>query len=227
MRIIKTITWWLLLFSIPIFFLSLSIGYAVNSLQLYRYGFDKYDVEITTELTDFQLEEVAQGLISYFNSSDPFISLSFNRNGESFELFNEREILHLKDVKGLIRLNYLFLLISGLLALSTILFGWFWEQGKYRYPLSQSLLGGGILTLAGIALLALGIVLDFDQLFLQFHLLSFTNDLWILNPTTDYLIRLFPQGFFNDAAIICVSITAGLSVVLIITTGIYLYTQKR
>lgn len=227
MRTIRYIIWWLLLLSLPIFFLSLSIGYAINSLWLYQYGFDKYNVGEKAELTDLELEEVARGLISYFNSNDESINLSFVKNGESFELFNEREILHLKDIKGLIHLDYYLLLITGTCSLAIILLGWLWEQGRYRYPLNQSLFGGGVLTLAGIAILALSIILNFDQLFLQFHLFSFTNDFWILDSRTDYLIRLFPQGFFNDAAIICVSITAGLSIALVIASGSYLYVRKK
>ena len=35
--------------------------------------------------------------------------------------------------------------------------------------------------------------------FRYFHLISFTNDLWILDPRRDYLIMMFPQGFFFDS----------------------------
>ena len=41
----------------------------------------------------------------------------------------------------------------------------------------------------------------FSALFSQFHFLSFSNDLWMLDPRTDRLIQLFPLGFFFDAAL--------------------------
>ena len=65
-------------------------------------------------------------------------------------------------------------------------------------------------------MLVMGMVIafDFDQFFLEFHLLSFANDFWQLNPATDYLIMLFPQGFWFDATM-CVAIgTAAGAIIL-------------
>ena len=75
--------------------------------------------------------------------------------------------------------------------------------------------------------LGLGTLFNFDQLFLQFHLFSFTNELWQLDPTKDYLIMLFPQGFFYDAAIFCAGITAGLAIILGGVAGGYLIAKRR
>ena len=61
-------------------------------------------------------------------------------------------------------------------------------------------------------MIVLGIVIavDFDGFFLQFHQLSFANDLWLLDPAHDYLIMMFPQGFWFDAALyIAVGALAG------------------
>ena len=55
---------------LPILLLTASIGGAVNSLWLYEYGFQKYNVSQTTGLTEVQLETAAKGLISYFNSDE-------------------------------------------------------------------------------------------------------------------------------------------------------------
>ena len=44
-------------------------------------------------------------------------------------------------------------------------------------------------------------IIGFDRLFLFFHLVSFSNELWILDPRHDYLIAMFPQGFFFDCTV--------------------------
>jgi integral membrane protein (TIGR01906 family) len=62
--------------------------------------------------------------------------------------------------------------------------------------------------------LGLGMLADFDWLFRQFHFLSFTNDLWMLDPTRDYLIMLFPGGFWFDALLFCALATVTGAVVL-------------
>jgi len=60
---------------------------------------------------------------------------------------------------------------------------------------------GGVTAAVLVGLVAVGASLDFSQLFLQFHFLSFSNDLWLLDPRRDRLIQLFPEGFFFDAAL--------------------------
>ena len=58
----------------------------------------------------------------------------------------------------------------------------------------------------------------FEQLFLLFHRLSFANDLWILNPYTDYLLILFPGPFWFDATM-RVALTSVLGAVLLLSVG--------
>ena len=41
---------------------------------------------------------------------------------------------------------------------------------------------------------------DFHRYFMIFHEMFFTNDLWLLDPDTDLLIRMLPEGFFLDMA---------------------------
>ena len=43
-------------------------------------------------------------------------------------------------------------------------------------------------------------VSDFTRAFLWFHEMLFTNDLWLLNPATDLMIRMLPEAFFADIA---------------------------
>ena len=50
--------------------------------------------------------------------------------------------------------------------------------------------------LLAIVLAAAWACADFDSLFVLFHRLAFTNNLWLLNPATDLLIRLMPLSFF-------------------------------
>jgi integral membrane protein (TIGR01906 family) len=75
--------------------------------------------------------------------------------------------------------------------------------------------------------LGLGMLLGFDQLFLQFHLISFTNEFWQLDPSKDYLIMLFPQGFWYDATLFCTLATVIGAVVLSGAAGVYLVRTKR
>lgn len=46
-----------------------------------------------------------------------------------------------------------------------------------------------------IAALAAIISTDFTKYFIMFHHIFFSNDLWILDPSTDMLINIVPEGF--------------------------------
>lgn len=212
---------------IPVFFLTASIACAVNSSLLYKYGFDKYDVGETTGLSKQKLGKAAGGLISYFNSGEEYIDITVEKDGKQFTLFNEREIIHLKDVKGLFRLDYIVLICTFVYCLVYTLITVYWRKGTYRRTLAWGIAGGGGVTLALMLALGLGIFYNFDQLFLRFHLLSFANDLWQLDPARDYLIMLFPRDFWYDAALFCALGTLTAAVVCGIAAGIYLYITRH
>jgi len=211
MKIFYETTKWLFFLCLPLLLLSASVGGAANSLVLYRYGFDKYEVGRATGLSEVELEKAARGLIDYFNSSEEYISLTVVKDGQPFTLFNEREIVHLKDVKGLFRLDYWVFL--GTLLYSLAYAGFIlWRRERRR--LAWGLVMGSGLTLGLMLALGLSTMLDFDQLFLQFHLFSFTNELWQLDPGRDYLIMLFPRGFWYDATLFIAVATVVGAVIL-------------
>lgn len=226
MSILEKIARWFFICSLPALIISATVHFEFNSLRLYQNGFEKYNVGEVTGLDDQELEKVARGLISYFNSSDELISINVSRDGESFGLFNQREINHLKDVKGLVRLNsYLFI---GMAVYAGIYAGISWHRKRNRRLLARSLVIGSAITLGIIVALGAGsMLLDFNRLFTQFHFIAFTNDLWMLDPSRDYLIMLFPQGFWFDAALLLGKIAAGAAAGLMAGGILYLKKCKK
>ena len=222
MKILTLVARWLFVLCLPLLLLSASIGGAANSISLYKYGFEKYEVSKTTGLSDAELDKAARGLIHYFNSSEVTINLTVVKDGQSFTLFNEREVVHLKDVKGLFRLDYWIFL--GTLIYSLAFAGFIMWRREWRH-LALGLIWGSGLTLGLMLVLGIGALLNFDQFFLQFHLLSFANELWLLDPSKDYLIMLFPRGFWYDATLfIAIATVAGA--VVIGGVGGYLLSRK-
>jgi len=226
-KILSIATRWLFILCFPALLLTTSIGLAINSQWLYEYGFNKYDISQKTGLPNSELEKAAGGLISYFNSNEETIDLTIIKDGESFALFNQKEIAHLMDVKGLIRLDYWVMLGTGIYVISYIWISLFWRKKEYRRRLAKEVIYGSGLTLGLILFLGLAAMLDFDRFFLQFHLISFANDLWLLDPTKDYLIMLFPQGFWYDATLFCAMGTVVMAVISAGAAGSYLLIKRR
>jgi hypothetical protein len=220
----------------PILLLSAGIAIAINSLRLYEYGFQKYHVSQVTGIPYPELVNGARGLISYFNSGEEYISVVVEKDGRPFMLFNEREVIHLKDVKGLFRLDYgivLGTLIYTLAYAGTYFFLTFkdrdergiktantnqavpsWRRSRYLRNLAKDLIIGSGIALTLMLILWLVSFLDFEGFFTQFHLLAFSNDFWMLNPYTDYLVMMFPQGFWNDAVLFIGILAAAMAVIL-------------
>ena len=210
--IIKKFTQLLFILCLPVMLFTASVSAAANSQWLYEYGFSKYDVSRVTGIAPDELSRVADGLIDYWNSGDETFNIVVVKDGRPFTLFNEREVGHLIDVKGIFRLLYKLLLGSFLyVLLFTVITLFLWKD---RRLLAVGLTWGsglGILLMIALGLLA---ITDFQWLFWQFHLFSFSNDLWLLDPSRDYLIMLFPEGFWFDAAIICSAFKVFLALIL-------------
>lgn len=105
--------------------------------------------------------------------------------------FHDYEVTHLHDVRRLmdgIR-TFSILCLIGAIVLITIF-------RRERF----SLLPGFIAFLGLAAAIILFAVLDFNRIFTLLHELLFTNDLWLLNPQTDLLIALMPEGMFMHLA---------------------------
>jgi len=225
MKILGIAAKWLFMLCLPVLLLTTSLGWAANSLWLYKYGFEKYNVSQTTGLAESELDKAARGLISYFNSDEEYISLSVIKDGKLFNLFTPEETIHFRDVKGLIRLDYWVLLGTLVYALAYVGVCLFWRRRRYWRELAWGLAGGGGLTLALLLLVfGFGVLVGFGQLFYWFHLGFFTNLYW---SAEGYMLLLFPEGFFYDAALFCAGITVGLAVILGGVGGWYIFKPPR
>lgn len=214
MTVLSIAAKWLFILCIPFLLLTASLGVTANSPWLYHYGFAKYDISQRTGLAAEELDKAARGLITYFNSREELIDLTVVKDSEPFQLFRQREVLHLRDVKVLIRLDYMVLLGTLVYVLAYTSITLISDRKRYRRELPHNMIWGSSLTIGLMLALGLGTLLGFDQLFYQFHLFSFTNDLWQLNPKTDYLIMLFPRGFFYDASLFCALTTTTWALLL-------------
>lgn len=115
-------------------------------------------------------------------------------NGNVVECFHDYEAEHMADCRRLILLAADLRWILG--GISLVLIIMCIALRKDREKIISGILAGFALTAAAyLAMLVWGLV-DFDGLFTTFHRIAFTNDLWILNPGTDLLIRLMPTEFF-------------------------------
>lgn len=201
MKIGKAITCWLLICCIPLFLIASNIRWGVNELRVYEYGVDTYEISRVTGIAKPELMKVHQRLIDYYNSKVESPQVIVLRAGEKINVFSEKELVHLRDVKGLIQLDYTAQIVTLVLMIICVLVLLLWLRDTWR-TVVRGVWWGSVATFGLMIFLALWALFGFEQLFVLFHLLSFTNEFWILDPSKDYLIMLFPGGFFYDVALL-------------------------
>ena len=221
-KVITIIARGVFILCIPLLLLTTAIGIEFNSQSLYEYGFDKYDVVSTTGLARTELVKSAKALISYFNSGEDYIDLKVEKDGVEFELFTPEESIHMKDVKGLVWLDYW--IFIGTLACVLGYAGFYWYRMKNGRIIIWNILIGSSITLVLILTLWLGSLWNFDRLFYQFHLIAFSNDFW---SAEGYMLKLFPGDFWYDVVLFgAIGVTA-VAVLLGVATGSFLLFTRR
>ena len=209
--------------TIPFFLTTTTVRIVVNTPALYSYGFDRYDIPKRTGIERKELISAGRQIREYFNNENALLDVRVIRGGVLRSIYNQREIDHMRDVKDLIRNVYIVQFLSGLFLLGFIasLLG---IRGLRSYKDIVRYAGlGSVITIGLVAVAGIASFIGFEKVFLAFHLISFSNDLWQLDPSKDYLIAMFPQAFFYDATmVIGLAITAEatvLTLVPIVLTG--------
>lgn len=216
----------LFVIAVPLFLVTASVTWAVNYPNLYHQGFAKYDISLYTGITEDDLGQAGADIRHYFNSGEEPLVLRSRVFGVEQEIFNQREVQHMRDVKRLIRGVYAAAIGTTVYLLTMAVASFLWQRRHFIEVLARLCLGGGVLTLALVLGVGLFALLGFDTLFLKFHQLSFSNDFWQLDPRTDYLVIMFPQGFWFDATMFVATLAVGGAVLLTAVPGGYLIYRR-
>ena len=181
----------------------------------YEKEYAKYGVlnDVHMEMDD--LLDVTDEMMAYLRGSREDLHVPTIVDGQPREFFNDREIAHMEDVRGLFLGGLALRRICLVVCVVMLLF--------------KMICIGSALFFAVLAVLAGIISTDFNQYFIMFHHIFFNNDLWMLNPDTDLLINIVPEPFFMDTAA-RIAMTYGVSVLTVFAICfiiLYYYRKKQ
>lgn len=192
----------------------------------YEKEYTKYGVADDVKMEMDDLIEVTEEMMAYLRGKRPDLHVPTTVDGQQREFFNDREIAHMEDVRGLF-LDALTLrkVCLGLMACSVLIL--LLLKADLKRLLPKTILAGSLsffLILGGLGLI---ISMDFSKYFIIFHEIFFSNDLWILNPATDLLINIVPEPFFMDTALRIILTFSGFVAAVFAICALFLIRNKR
>ncbi len=218
----------LFLLALPLFLVLSNVRIAANELAVYRYAFDRYEAEERTGVARADLDRAARDIVLYFRDDRDLLDIRVAIDGQEQALFNPREVLHMRDVKDLMGGAFSVQELALAYVVGYIAVVYLWARERSLRHLARLVALGGALTLAALALATAAVVAGFDDLFREFHVVSFSNDLWKLDPDRDRLIQMFPRGFWFDATLGVGLLTIAEAALLVASsTGYLLYARRR
>ncbi len=193
---------WLAPTALLLLLVTSNVRFAANSLPLYEYLFERNHVVERTGITEEGLRQVGADFQPYFSTDAEPLTVSAVVNGERRDLFGPDEVAHMGDVKQLFLKVYQVQAIAGLflafVAAAVIVL----QRGRVLLTFATWARRGAVVTGVSILVIGLASLVAFDALFDAFHAVGFPQGNFIFDPRTDYLVRVFPQGFWRDITMV-------------------------
>lgn len=191
------------LLCIPLFLALTNVRIASTWEATYHYAFSQYDVPHATGLERAELDRAATQIVDYFQTGQPgpLLDIRVKQGAGVVPLYSEREVLHMKDVLGLMRFVFRLQEFTFIYVVMYLAGVYLWSRERSLLHLAELSMWAGAGTAAILGGAAVAMLVGFDLLFLKFHEMSFANDFWALDPARDRLVQMFPQGFWFDVSI--------------------------
>ena len=175
-----------------------AVSTSIFELNFYTKTQEKYNVAEKMNISQEEVTEATTVALLYTKGTVKDLDYIVQSKEESFDLYSSQDKEHMIDVKNLYKGMYYVLVgsIIGLFVTIAILI--FKRKEINVFGLTLIVNKVSMYTLIFVAMLALFAFVNFDQFWTMFHKVFFSNDLWLMNPNTDALVNLFPEGLFSD-----------------------------
>ncbi len=209
----------LLTIALFFFILTFSIGLPIYVRPFYFCHIDPLNLPEISGFTEAEIKDGYSAVLDY-------LTLPGKRFSTGVIPHSPDGAAHFADCKILFSLNGSVLLLSGVLIAVLLLYKKLGRNVSYRLGKHTPLFYAGI-GAVGLPLILGGLAAtDFDKAFTVFHSIFFPGkDNWMFDWDLDPIIRILPQAFFRNAAILIGVGVLLLSAACILTD--ILYRKKR
>lgn len=170
------------------------------------------------------LNAATDTLLDYLQDRRDDIFVKTEVNGTEREVYNQREILHMRDVKNLYQNAVLARNILACASLAGFLVLFFRDRRHFPSRLKEGLKQGLLCLVLLVLFVSVWAIADFDSFWLNFHYVFFDNDLFLLDPNTSIMINMFPSSFFMHMVFLIIFVFALMAAAVY---GIACFMEKR
>lgn len=199
--------------SLCLFLLTAAIGLPIYIRPFYYAHIDAFDLPARSGYTAEEIRDAYDEVLDY-------LTLPGKDFGTGVIPHSSEGKAHFEDCKVLFELNAAVLVGSG--QVLAVLFAIRKKWGPYRLGKHSAAFWAAVLSVTAPIMIGGLAALDFDRAFVVFHSIFFpgkTN--WVFDWHRDQIIRVLPQEFFMDCAIL---IGVGL---IAMAVGILVWEGKR
>ena len=180
------------------------------------------EVDLYSGLGWEEIGLVNESVALFFRESRLSLAGALTQTGASSDTFNQRETMHMEDVRDIVNM---FGTLRTLTTIIVLVGGVLLVLSGHAGMLLRSMADGSLAILLSILVIGAVAFWDFNWLFTQFHLISFTNDLWQLDPVRSRLLQLYPLNFwFTATLVLAVRLITALALIGVggLVTGYFL-----
>lgn len=189
-----------LLIIIAVLFTSLQL--CMNDEDWYYAKYESYGTAQQIGIPNADITRAIMQLVDYMEGRVDSIQLTVSENGKSVEMYNERETLHMLDVRTLYQ-AWRSVRDFGIPACAVLFIAAcaLTRRGMRMSLVCRSFIAASVAFGAVLAALGVWVAIDFNGFWTAFHHLFFDNDLWLLSYSTDRMIRICPAELFRDIVV--------------------------
>lgn len=204
-----------------IFIIYMGISALLVQDSFLNYTNAKYGIAESLSMTEEDLQKAVHSMISYVRGDLEDAQVMVLVDGEETAFFNEKELVHLSDVRGV--LEFLGKVTTAFLVVCVLGEVYLIVKKRAQEALNCVWIAWGIMIVCSV-LIALVAMNDINQIVVGFHELFFSNDLWLLNPATDRSVWMFKNEMYSDALVRIAGIVA---VTALVTMGGATFLKKK
>lgn len=189
--------------------------------QFYSDQYDKHNTAsyVGAERADVNAATVL--LLDYLRDKRQNLNFRANVGGQEREYYNDREKAHMVDVKNLYQKAVLFAVYCAAVAAVLFALCFLIFRKKALLPVLKGIYKAGMAVLAFFAVLLAWAAADFNGFWTTFHRVFFRNGLWLLDPSTSLMIRMFESGFFFDLVLLILLLFFGVVIPATVAAKIF------